>query len=79
MKRIKAACLQQILHFSPKEGTSPQYAAQAVQEEVDQYKARLDKVRTQYRILREEVQADGTMILEIKKQYNTSPVGDFLN
>lgn len=79
MKRVKAACLQQVLQFSPKEGVNPQYAAQAVQEEVDQYKARLDKIRTQYRILREEVQTDGTVILEIKKQYNTSPVGDFLN
>ena len=34
MKRIKAACLQQVLHFTPKEGTQPQYAAQAVQEGV---------------------------------------------
>ncbi len=79
MKRVKAACLQQILQFSPKEGVSPQYAAEAVQEEVNQYKARLDNIRTQYRILREEVQSDGTVILEIKKQYNASPVGDFLN
>lgn len=78
MKRVKAACLHQILQFSPKEGVDPQYAGQTVRDEVNQYKARLDHVRTQYRILREESQPDGTVILEIKKQYNASPVGDFL-
>ena len=79
MKRIKAACLQQVLHFTPKEGTASSYAAQAVQEEVAQYKERLSRVRTQYRILREEVQPDGSVILEIKKQYNTSPVGNYMD
>lgn len=79
MKRVKAACLQQILQFSPKEGVEAQYAANAVQDEVAQYKARLAQIRTQYKILREEVQSDGTVILEIKKQYNASPVGNFLD
>lgn len=78
MKRVKAACLQQILHFSPKEGTAPQLVPQAVQAEVAQYKSRLDHLRVQYKILREEIQPDGTVLLEIKKQYNTSPVGDYL-
>lgn len=78
MKRIKAACLQQVLYFSPKEGTAPAYAAQAVKDEVAQYKARLDQMRTRYKILREEQQADGSVILEIKKQYNASPVGQYL-
>jgi len=78
MKRVKAACLQQTLHFFPKEGISQKYAAQAVQDEVAQYKSRLEHIRTRYKILREEVQPDGSVILEIKKQYNTSPVGDYL-
>lgn len=78
MKRVKAACLQQVLHFSPKEGTAPQFAAQAVQDEVAQYKAHLERIRTQYKIVREELQPDGSVLLEIKKQYNTSPVGDYL-
>lgn len=77
MKRVKAACLQQVLYFSPKDGTAPQFAAQSVQDEIAQYKARLERTRTKYRIIREEVQPDGSVILEIKKQYNTSPVGDY--
>lgn len=79
MKRVKAACLQQVLHFTPKEGTEPQFAAQAVAEEVAQYKSRLDHIRTWYRIIREEKQPDGSVFLEIKKQYNTSPVGGYLD
>lgn len=79
MKRIKAACLQQVLHFTPKEGTQPQYAAQAVQEEVSQYKEHLERIRAQYKILREEIQPDGSVILEIKKQYNTSPMGAYMD
>ena len=79
MKRVKAACLQQVLHFTPKEGTAPQFAAQAVAEEVAQYKIRLDRIRTRYQIIREEKQPDGSVILEVKKQYNTSPVGSFLD
>lgn len=40
MKRVKAACITQILHFILKE--------------------------------------DGSIVIEIKKQYNTSPVGEYL-
>lgn len=79
MKRIKAACLQQVLYFSPKEGTAPQYAAQAVKDEVAQYKVRLEQMRTRYKILREEQQPDGSVVLEIKKQYNACPVGQYLD
>ena len=79
MKRIKAACLQQVVQFSPKEGTQSEYALQAVQEEVAQYKERLDRARTKYKILWEEVQPDGTVMLEIKKQYNASPMGNYLD
>lgn len=79
MKRVQSAFLQQTLRFSPKEGTDPEYAAQTVQDEVTEYKARLDRAHVQYRILKEEAQKDGTVILEIKKQYNSSPVGNYLD
>lgn len=79
MKRIKAACVQQVLHFTPKEGIQPPYAAQAVQEEVAQYKERMDRIQTRYKILREEIQPDGSVILEVKKQYNASPIGTYLD
>lgn len=79
MKRIQAAFLQQTLRFFPKEGIDPKDAAQAVQDEIAQYKTRLDRTHVSYRILKEELQGDGTVILEIKKQYNNSPVGNYLD
>jgi len=54
------------------------YAVKLVKEEVEKYKASLDKSRTKYRIVREETQSDGSVMIKIIKQYNTSPVGDYL-
>ena len=39
----------------------------------------LDKNRTKYKILSEKTQEDGSVIIEIKKQYNTSPIGNYLD
>lgn len=79
MKRVKAACIIQTLHFLLKEDIEHDYAVKLVSEEVNKYKAMLDKNKTQYKILSEETQADGSVIVEIKKQYNTSPVGHYLD
>lgn len=76
MKRIQAACISQILHFRLKEG---EYAIRAVKEEVKRYKEGLDRGHTKYKILSEEEQPDGSVIIEIKKQYNTAPVGAYLD
>ena len=78
MKRIKAACIKQTLHFMLKEDLGHEYARKMVQEEVKKYKAGLDRNRTQYRVLSETEQEDGSVVMEIIKQYNTSPVGDYL-
>lgn len=79
MKRVKAACITQTLHFLLKEDVGREYAKILVTEEVKKYKDSLDKNKTQYKILSEETQADGSVIIEIKKQYNTSPVGNYLD
>jgi len=79
MKRIKAACITQTLHFLLKEDVSSDYAKKLVTEEVKKYKDSLNKNKTQYKILSEETQADGSVIIEIKKQYNTSPIGHYLD
>ena len=79
MKRVKAACITQTLHFLLKEDVGREYAKKLVTEEVKKYKDSLDKNKTQYKILIEETQADGSVIIEIKKQYNTSPVGNYLD
>ena len=50
-----------------------------VKEEVEKYKASLDKNRTKYKIVNEEAQPDGSVMLKVIKQYNASPVGDYLD
>lgn len=79
MKRIISACITQTLHFKLKEGETGEYAKRAVQKDVQKYKETLEKGRVKHRILSEEEQPDGSVIIEIKKQYNTSPVGDYLD
>lgn len=79
MKRVKAACITQTLHFLLKEDAGHDYAVKYVCEEVKKYKEQLDRSRTKYKILSEETQPDGSIIIEIKKQYNTSPVGHYLD
>ena len=78
MKRIKAACICQTLCFRPKDGLPRQTAAELVEEEVRLYQASLDRSGTRYRILDKAAQPDGSIELKIIKQYNQSPVGDYL-
>lgn len=79
MKRVKAACITQTLHFLLKEDIDREYAKKLVTEEVRKYKEQLNKNKTQYKILSEQAQDDGSVIIEIKKQYNTSPIGHYLD
>lgn len=79
MKRVKAACICQTLHFMLKDDLGHDYAVKLIKEEVEKYKASLDKNRTQYKIVSEETQSDGSVMIKIIKQYNTSPVGDYLD
>lgn len=78
MKRIKAACICQTLHFQLKEDVGHDYAVRLVNEEVAHHKAQLDRNHTQYKIVAQNTQPDDSIILKIIKQYNQSPVGDYL-
>jgi len=79
MKRIKAACICQTLHFMLKEDAEHQWAVNQVQQEVAHYKKGLERNRTKYKIVEETTQPDGSILLKIIKQYNASPVGDYLS
>ncbi len=78
MKRVKAACICQTIHFMLNENFGRDYAAKLVREEVAKYRQTLDRNGTKYRIVSEETLSDGSVLLKIIKQYNTSPVGDYL-
>lgn len=79
MKRIKAACITQTLHFMLKEDLGHDYAVKMVRADVDKYKTHLGKSGAKYKILSETVEEDGSVLMEVKKQYNTSPVGSYLD
>ncbi len=79
MKRIKAACICQTLHFMLKEDAERQWAENQVKQDVENYKKGLERNRTQYKIVEETTQPDGSVILKIIKQYNAAPVGNYLD
>jgi len=62
-----------------KDGISNDFNKRQVLAEVENYKNSLEKNKTQHKIVEETVQDDGSVIIKIIKQYNTSPVGDYLN
>ncbi len=79
MKRIQSACICQTLHFMLKEEVAHDYAVKLVNEEVEKYIKTLERNRTIYKIVEQTEQPDGSVIIKIIKQYNASPVGDYLN
>ena len=79
MKRIKAACLEQTIHFQRKDGISAELAKQQVRQEYESYKGQMDRHKTQYKIIEETAQPDGSLIVKIKKQNNAQPVGNYLD
>ena len=64
MKRFKAACITQTIHFINKDITKSEYSKRKVQEEITRYKHRLDRERTKYKILSEEVEEDGSVFVQ---------------
>lgn len=79
MKRIKSACICQTLHFMLKEDVGHDYAVKLVKDEVEHYKRTLDRNHTKYKIVEEVEQPDGSIMVKVIKQYNSSPVGDYLD
>lgn len=79
MKRVKAACICQTLHFMLKEDVGHDYAVKLVKEEVARYKRDLERKGIRYKLVEEAEQSDGSVVMKILKQYNTSPVGSYLD
>ena len=78
MKRVKEACICQPLHFIPKEGIPRAFAPAKVREEIEYYKRKLERSRTEYKIVEQTEQPDGSVIVKIIKQHNSSPMGEYL-
>lgn len=79
MKRVKAACICQTLHFLLKDGIDHNDAVALVRREVEHYRMRMEENRIKYKIVEEQEQPDGSIIIKVIRQYNSTPVGEYLN
>lgn len=72
MKRVKAACILQTLVFSQKDdcGMSREQQLKVNHDDVNRYKAIMDKTRVRYQITDETDQPDGSVVIRVRKQYN---------
>ena len=78
MKRIKYACLAQTIHFEPKEDLPHNEAAELVRQEVAAYMVGLDRRNVKYKVEEETVLPDGSIMVKLRKQYNTYSCGTYL-
>lgn len=72
MRRILNACLLQTMRFDTMNDANPE-------QELEQYCSKLDKKNTKYVIDDKQKEADGSIVIKIKKQYNTYKTGEYLN
>ncbi len=81
MKRVQAACIMQTLRFQQKEDGSPiEFLLRKNREEVERYKTQLNRNKTRYKIDAEVDQPDGSIIVRIRKEYNSSAnVDEYFN
>ena len=72
MKRVKAACILQTLVFAQKDdcGMTRERQLEVNHDEVSRYKAAMDRSHTRYQITEETEQADGSVLVRVRKQYN---------
>lgn len=72
MKRVKSACILQTLVFSqkPELNYSKERALKLNYEEVEHYKASLEKTKTRYQIVKSAEEDDGSVVLWVRKHYN---------
>ena len=78
MKRIKSAMLQQTLKFVLSDKLSHNEAVLASEKEAEDYVKGLERTGAKFKILRQWKDEDGASVVEVKKQYNTAPVGDYI-
>ena len=79
MKRIKSACLLQTIHFQLKEDVPHEITVRGVKEELEHYKNQLTRNRTRYQVVEEAQQPDGSIMLRIKKQYNSYNCDEYMS
>ena len=82
MKRVQAACILQTLVFQQKDDTylSKEKKTPLNKEEVEKYKASLEKNKTRFQVVEETEQPDGAILVRVRKQYNDkTDVAEYFN
>ena len=82
MKRVQAACILQTLVFQQKDDSyfSKEKKIALNKEEVEKYKASLEKNKTRFQIVEETEQSDGAILVRVRKQYNDkTDVAEYFN
>lgn len=79
MRRIQSACLEQTVHFQLKDGVPKDMALRLLAEEYEAYKQHLERRKTKHKILEEDPQPDGSLVIKIIKQYNDHDCGSYLD
>jgi len=82
MKRVQAACILQTLVFQQKDDSyfSKEKKVALNKEEVEKYKASLEKNKTRFQIVEETEQPDGAILVRVRKQYNDkTDVAEYFN
>lgn len=72
MRRIISACLLQTMKFDTSNDSNPE-------KDLEIFLMKLEKKRTKYVIESKEKEADGSIVLKIKKQYNSYETLDYLD
>ena len=72
MKRVKSACILQTLVFAqkPEHNYSKEYSLKLNREEIEHYKASLERAKTRYQLLDTAEQDDGSIVVHVRKQYS---------
>ena len=77
MKRIQSACLSQTIRFCQKDPMDKEAAEQANRTEFERCKNQMTRSYTKFQIIRETVLEDGTLEVQLKKQYNSYDLGSY--
>lgn len=82
MKRVKSGCIMQTLVFSqkPELGLSKEQSLRVNHQEFDHYKFVLARSKTRHQIIDVDEQADGSIVVRVKKQLNSvTDVSEYFN
>ena len=72
MRRIVSACLLQTMKFDTSSEANPEH-------DFEVYCNKMNKSKIKYVIEEKKKEADGTLIVKVRKQYNTYSIGEYLD